>query len=608
MSGHARELADDALAALQESRLRDAERLSVAAHRADPRDPAVLRAYGATLNALERYAEAAAAFEQLCALEPDDPGNWMNLGTALRSKPDLAGARSAYDRARALGASSADFHFNAGMLLLDLGDVRAARTELDAAARLAPRDGEIRYQHARVCFAGVDTDGTAAALRDWRAWQDLTPELAANLASLLLQAGEQDDALELMRQAEAGGASGPEIGLQAVSMLERVNRLDEAQRRFAAIPEPATPELKTRWTTVRAQLASRAGDLALARSLYQQVLATKATPEERQGALFPYAKVLDSLGEYGEALRVIQEAHDVKVVTVDRTAANPVEEDRPIMAITAYSAEPADAAAWSEPAAPTAADSPIFIVAFPRSGTTLLELMLDAHPGLQSMDEQPFLQKAVLRFGEHRLEYPHGLRHATPDQLADIRRFYWMQVHRKVRLKPGQRLIDKNPLNMLRLPAIRRLFPNAHVLMAIRHPCDVIISNFFQHYRAPEFVRLCRDLPTLALGWRRTFDYWYAQQALVQARVHEVRYESFVGDFERQARAIAGFLELDWHDAMLEPGAHAKDKGYISTPSYSQVVQPVNTKAVGRWRRYAFAMDPVLKEVAPYLGRWGYDA
>ena len=278
------------------------------------------------------------------------------------------------------------------------------------------------------------------------------------------------------------------------------------------------------------------------------------------------------------------------------------------MAITAYSAAPEDAAQWTEAAPPTTGDSPIFIVAFPRSGTTLLELMLDAHPGLATMDEQPFLQKAVLQFSRVGLKYPEALKDATPDQLAAIRQHYWSLVSRKVRLRPGQRLIDKNPLNMLRLPAIRRLFPNAQVLMAIRHPCDVIVSNFFQHYRAPEFVRLCRDLPTLALGWRKAFDYWYQQADIVKPRIHEVLYESFVADFAGQARDIARFLELEWHDAMLEPGQHARDKGYISTPSYSQVVQPVNSKAVGRWRRYVFAMEPVLAEVRPYLERWGYDA
>jgi tetratricopeptide (TPR) repeat protein len=575
---------------------------------ATPDEPAALRARGATLVERGRYAEAAAAFARLCELEPGKAAGWMNLGTALRGKGDLAGARAAYERARALGAGGADFHYNVGLLCLDQGDVRAARVELDAAARLAPRDAEVRFQHARVCFAGVDTDATAEALADWRSWQGLTPELAAGLGSLLLQAGEQDDALELMQRAQAAGAGGPEIALHVISMLERVNRVDEAQRRLDALPPPQAPELRARWQAIQAQMATRRGDLALARRLYEELLASDPHGEQRQGVLFPLAKVLDSLGDYRAALATVQQAHDVKVATTERTAANPVEEDRPIMPITAYSAVPEDVAGWTEPAPPDVAHSPVFIVAFPRSGTTLLELMLDAHPQLRTMDEQPILQKAVLRFSQAGLEYPHALAGATPEQIAAIRHYYWAQVARKVRLEPGQRLIDKNPLNMLRLPAIRRLFPNAPVLMAIRHPCDVIISNFFQHFRAPEFVRLCRDLPTLALGWRRAFDYWYRQQAIVRANVLEVRYETFVADFAAQARAIAQFLQLPWDDALLEPARHAQGKGYISTPSYSQVVQPVNTRAVGRWRRYAFAMAPVIEEVRPYLERWGYDA
>lgn len=564
------------------------------------------KALGVALHEQGRHAEAALAFQQACDLEPSRARNWVNLGTALRAAGQLPAAQLAYQRARELGETSADFHFSVGMLQLDLGDVRAARRELDVAARLSPRDAEIRFQHARVCFAGVDTDATADALADWRQWQGLDPALGASLGSLLLQAGEQDDALELMQRAAAGGAAGSEVALHIVSMLERVNRLEEAEARLAEVPVPEEPELKGRHAAVRAQLATRRGDLEVARGLYEDLLAA-AQPEQRQGILFPLAKVLESLGDYRAALSTVQEAHDVKSELVARTAAHPVEDDRPIMPITAYGAHPADVAAWDAPAPPATADSPIFIVAFPRSGTTLLELMLDAHPALRTMDEQPYLQKAVLRFGDHQLEYPHALAEATPEQLADIRRHYWSMVARKLRLEPGQRLIDKNPLNMLRLPAIKRLFPNAPVLMAIRHPCDVIISNFFQHFRAPEFVRLCRDLPTLALGWRKAFDYWYQQQAIVQARVLEVRYEKFVADFEAQARAIARFLELEWHDAMLEPAAHARDRGYISTPSYSQVVQPVNTRAVGKWRRYEFAMAPVLDEVRPYLRRWGYE-
>jgi hypothetical protein len=88
--------------------------------------------------------------------------------------------------------------------------------------------------------------------------------------------------------------------------------------------------------------------------------------------------------------------------------------------------------------------------------------------------------------------------------------------------------------------------------------------------------------------------------------VREVRYEKFVADLEVEVRAIADFLELPWSDTLLEPAAHARRKGFISTPSYSQVVQPVTTRAVGRHVRYAAQFAEIEELLQPYLSRWGY--
>jgi hypothetical protein len=222
------------------------------------------------------------------------------------------------------------------------------------------------------------------------------------------------------------------------------------------------------------------------------------------------------------------------------------------------------------------------------------------------MDEQRFLLDAQQSLQAQGLDYPSGLGDATPAQLAQARRCYWQQVATKVGLEPGQRLLDKNPLNMLRLPVIRRLWPNAPVLLAIRHPFDVITSNYFQHFRAPDFARLCRDLPSLADAYARIFDFWYSQADILHPKVLEVGYEAFVSDFENQAREIARFCGLPWDSAMLEPSKHALARGYIATPSYHQVVRPVNRGAVDRWRRYEPHLLPLQGRVAHLMQRWGY--
>jgi hypothetical protein len=313
---------------------------------------------------------------------------------------------------------------------------------------------------------------------------------------------------------------------------------------------------------------------------------------------------LDALGRYGEAFATASEAHASQLAYIE-LAAPPAIYAAPL-AIADHSCEARDIACWKDASEPPAAESPIFIVGFPRSGTTLLELVLDAHPQLKSIDEQPFLQNALDDMLSEEVRYPGELAALTQAQLERIRRAYWAKAARRVERAPGQRLIDKNPLNVLRLPVIKRLFPNAKVIFAIRHPCDVILSCFMQHFRAPDFALLCKDIPSLAAAYRRIFDFWHSQQALLQADVLELRYEQFVEDFEPTARRVFDFLELPWDEAVLSPAKRAHEKQFISTPSYSQVVQPINARAVGRWRNYQAHFTASLPVLMPYLERWDY--
>jgi hypothetical protein len=173
-------------------------------------------------------------------------------------------------------------------------------------------------------------------------------------------------------------------------------------------------------------------------------------------------------------------------------------------------------------------------------------------------------------------------------------------------LSPDKRLVDKYPLNMTLLPLIRRLFPNSPIVLAVRHPCDVLLSCFLQDFRAPELAMLCRDLPTLANAYARAFEFWYSQWPLLRPCSYELRYEQLTADFATEVRKLAQFLQLPWQEAMLAPGQRARARGFISTPSYSQVLEPVNSRSVGRWKHYESQFAPVLPVLTPWIERWGY--
>jgi hypothetical protein len=354
------------------------------------------------------------------------------------------------------------------------------------------------------------------------------------------------------------------------------------------------------------QLLQREGKHSEAEALFTRALPGKEEFHRRHLRLFPIARSLDALGRYDDAWRVLVEAHASQVESIQRQSPQWALRAMPDMSVTARGCDAADVRAWDHAGAPSAAESPVFVVGFPRSGTTLLELALDAHPQLKSMDEQRFVQDALDELIAAGAEYPQRLSGVSREVLDRVRGKYWERVAKKVKLAPGERLVDKNPLNILRLPAIRRVFPNARILLTVRHPCDVILSCYMQHFRAPDLALLCRSIESLALGFRRTFDYWYAQNAMVAAAVHELKYEDFVRDFESGTRAVTDFLELPWSESMLRPAERAQAKGYISTPSYAQVTQPVNSKSVDRWRRYEKYFPDALSPLEPYLARWSY--
>jgi tetratricopeptide (TPR) repeat protein len=599
----------DALASLHAGRPQDAEMLCRRALTLQPGHTGALSVLGLVLHEARRFGEAELVFRELTQAQPEEPVHWMNLGTAQRALGRADSALPAFARAAELGATTPDYYFNLGLTHLDRKDYEAARAVLEQATALAPRDAEIRFQYAYALHECLRTEPAVDALRGWQSLQGLNPDLIARIGNLLMNLGASEQAEEALRTALAGGAPDPGTSVTLVRMLERTNRVSEARsvlEQAAKVPDPSGSEGSL--TLARATLAQRDGDHELAVRLFTQVLADVHHLDRRQFQLFPLAKSLDALKRYDEAFAALQEAHASQLAHLQMAHPLLTVRSAPSLIITQYSSDPADVATWNHAGAPSVDESPVFIVAFPRSGTTLLELTLDAHPQLQSMDEQPFLQNALEDLTAQGARYPMQMGHINAQQLDAVRARYWERVRKKVKIGAGQRLVDKNPLNLLRLPVIRRVFPNSRIIVAVRHPCDVLVSCYMQHFRAPEFSLLCNNLDTMAQGYRRCFDFWYEQSEILAPAAREVRYESFVASFESELRSLVEFLQVPWHDALLAPAQRAKEKGFISTPSYSQVVQPVTSKSVGRWRAYEQQLRPVLPHLQPYLHRWGYEA
>jgi tetratricopeptide (TPR) repeat protein len=256
---------------------------------------------------------------------------------------------------------------------------------------------------------------------------------------------------------------------------------------------------------------------------------------------------------------------------------------------------------WRPESTPDPRPTPVFLVGFPRSGTTLLDTILMSHPQIEVLEEEPALKRAHALVPDFE-----RLASVSEDQLKAARDRYFETVATLTPLAPGNLLIDKNPLTMNLLPLVRRLFPDARIILALRHPCDVILSCFIANFRLNDGMSSFLRLLTAAELYDLSFSYYEHVQRLMPLPTHTVVYENVVADRERELRALFDFLGLDWHDAVLDHQATALKRGRIKTASYAQVAEPIYTRSAGRWQHYRKHLEPVLPVLAPWAEKFGY--
>ncbi|MDA0700698.1 MAG: sulfotransferase, partial [bacterium] len=255
----------------------------------------------------------------------------------------------------------------------------------------------------------------------------------------------------------------------------------------------------------------------------------------------------------------------------------------------------------------TAPDDPVFLVGFPRSGTTLTEQILAAHPRLLTTDEEPFLPDLTREWPALAgVAYPHGLASLSDDAVAQLRDRYRAALAERFGAgAEGRRVVDKLPLNILHLGLIRRLFPTAPVIVALRDPRDVVLSCFMQQFAPNASMVQFFDLARSARFYAAVMGLWLGWRDGLAPAALESRYEDVVQDVEGAARRLIAHVGEPWTDAVLGYAAAARGRA-ITTPSYRDVGEPIHGRARGRWRRYEKQLAPVLGILDPYARALGY--
>lgn len=253
--------------------------------------------------------------------------------------------------------------------------------------------------------------------------------------------------------------------------------------------------------------------------------------------------------------------------------------------------------------------SHVFLVGFPRSGTTLVEKALAGHPDIVTLEEIESLHGISEQWTSDTARLT-ILTAETPDSVSEpalhaSRAAYWHKVQAAAKLDLADKVvIDKMPLYSLQLPVIARLFPQAQILFARRDPRDVVLSCFRRRFRINPAMF---EFLTLA-GAARYYDAMMAHsqrcRALLPLSVHNMHHENIVENFDAEIAAILTFLGLQWHDAVRLFAGRAALRPV--TPSDPQLVRGLNSDSIGQWRRYREALAPVRSVLDPWAAAYGY--
>jgi tetratricopeptide (TPR) repeat protein len=497
-----------------------------------------------------------------------DANALMVLAAVRAGQGDVSQAVALYERARTLMPSHIHVLVNLGALYRTSGLLDQARATLEAAVQAGPRFAPAHHNLGNVL---ADLGDASGARRSYETAMALDPRYADPVASLAWRAQEE-------------------------------HRLEEARDLALRALALAPPNVLARLALARIRL--REGEPAAAAALCDEVLGDGPLSVTNriiaQGSL---AEAQDQLGRYDEAFASYTRANDLQR---EQFAANFAEARGPlsqgaIARLAAFMAA-TDATRWSQ--APDAGASPAFLVGFPRSGTTLLEQILATHPELAALEERDTLDGIageLLASDEALL----GLASLTASDIERHRTRYWQRVHAFLPPPLPAVFLDKQPLNAVLLPFIHRLFPDARIILALRDPRDVVLSCFQQRFVMNEAMYQLLRLDTAARYYDAVMRLVELCRARLPLRLHVVRYEDVLADFDGAVGAVVRFLGLEWDERLRDFAETARQRA-IQTPSAAQVVRPLYRSSQGKWRNYRRHLGPHLPLLARWVEGFGY--
>jgi tetratricopeptide (TPR) repeat protein len=403
--------------------------------------------------------------------------------------------------------------------------------------------------------------------------------------------------------------AGPPTWMELASLYERAHRLDEAEELIERTVRSGY-DLPSVFL-VRGRIQRRQNRLQQAEATFHTLI--ERFPEDSEWACQAWGELAlmkDREGDFDGATDAIshckrvQKAHEAPFWQGSEKVHAQMQQL--LAAITRD-----DFRSWRDAVRHLTAQRVALLTGFPRSGTTLLEQALNAHPDLISSEERDFIGRELLHtVTAHRSKVPllDLLAEMSAGQVELERKRYFQAMEYLLGEPIGGRMhLDKNPAYNLTIPLMLRLFPETRLIIALRDPRDVVLSCYLRYLPLNAVSVRFLDVERAAERYALDMSAWLKFREQVEVPWCEIRYEDTVANLAGQVRFALETLELPWDDEVLNYRQRLATDKQVTSPSYEAVIKPIYVSAVGRWRNYERLLEPALKTLEPFVREFGYD-
>lgn len=543
--------------------------------------------HGTALQELKQLDEAVTSYDKAISIKPDYVEAYFNRGVALKELRQLDEAVASYDKAIAINSNIAAFYANRGVALLDLKQLDEAVASYNKAISIKPDYAEAYFNRGIALKELKQLDEAVASYNKAISIKPDFTEAHNNLGTIIKEKGNFDDAILHYRKAISLQPDYVDAQINLSKALAENGDLEEAEIALRKVLSLSSEHAEAyRIIATLKFFTKHDEDVKSMEGIFAK---NDISNEGRMHLGFGLGKAYEDLKQYDESFKMYSGGNSLE----RESRKYSTETERAYFERIKKTFTPSFIQSFD--GGGCEGETPIFILGMPRSGTSLVEQILDCHPEVYGAGELDLFYNLAMssHYGNPDLTKAIRETDAKAQDFKEIGEQYCKTLNK---LAPESRFItDKLPHNFLHIGIIKLALPKAKIIHCRRSPEDCCLSLFKTYFptNAMGFSYNLTELGEYHLLYQELMEYWHT---IMPGHIFDVNYEDMIADQKTTTRGLLDYCGLEWDDACLD---FHKSKRPVKTASVGQVRQPIYKSSVQRWKRYEKQLRPLLKILHP---------